>query len=69
MIWSFAIKSCLTFVTCIFDVHIAEKEYIHSIKGANQLCRSDAKDILNILNVSELREIWCISLKKVRINC
>ncbi|KAL9297408.1 hypothetical protein ACSQ67_023304 [Phaseolus vulgaris] len=43
---------------------LAEKEYIHSIKGANQLCRSDAKDILNILNVSELREIWCISLKK-----
>ncbi|WVZ04696.1 hypothetical protein V8G54_018042 [Vigna mungo] len=43
---------------------LAEKEYIHFIEGANQLCMSDVKDILNVLNVSELREIWSISLKK-----
>ncbi|XP_027930104.1 fanconi-associated nuclease 1 homolog isoform X1 [Vigna unguiculata] len=43
---------------------LAEKEYIHFIEGANQLCMSDVKDILHVLNVSELREIWSISLKK-----
>ncbi|KAG2383956.1 Fanconi-associated nuclease 1-like protein [Vigna angularis] len=44
---------------------LADKEYIHFIEDANQLCMSDVKDILNVLNVSELREIWSISLKKV----
>ncbi|XP_052723474.1 fanconi-associated nuclease 1 homolog isoform X1 [Vigna angularis] len=43
---------------------LADKEYIHFIEDANQLCMSDVKDILNVLNVSELREIWSISLKK-----
>ncbi|KAL2959400.1 hypothetical protein AAZX31_18G265100 [Glycine max] len=43
---------------------LAEKEYIHSIEDANKLCESDVNDILNILSVCELREIWCILLKK-----
>ncbi|TKY64935.1 Fanconi-associated nuclease 1-like [Spatholobus suberectus] len=43
---------------------LAEKEYIHCIEDANQLCESEVNDILNILSVSELREIWCILLRK-----
>ncbi|KAK7295657.1 hypothetical protein RJT34_18568 [Clitoria ternatea] len=41
-----------------------EKEYICSVEDANQLCESDMDDILNLLTVSELREIWCILFKK-----
>lgn len=43
---------------------LAEKEYVHFIEDANQLCENDVNDILNILSVFELREIWCILLKK-----
>ncbi|KAL5177112.1 Fanconi-associated nuclease 1 [Glycine soja] len=43
---------------------LAENEYIHSIEDANQPCESNVNDILNVLSVSELHEIWCILLKK-----
>nr|KYP32919.1 Coiled-coil domain-containing protein MTMR15 [Cajanus cajan] len=36
---------------------LAEKGYIDFIEDANQLCDSNVNDILNILSVSELREI------------
>ncbi|KAJ1435486.1 VRR-NUC domain [Sesbania bispinosa] len=43
---------------------LAEKEYICSVEDGNQLCESDMNDILNVLTVSELREVWCFLLKK-----
>ncbi|XP_061374406.1 fanconi-associated nuclease 1 homolog [Gastrolobium bilobum] len=43
---------------------LAEKGYICSVEDANQLCESDMNDILNILTVPELQEIWCFLLKK-----
>ncbi|XP_072071714.1 fanconi-associated nuclease 1 homolog isoform X2 [Arachis hypogaea] len=47
----------------IMDVHKAVKEldekgYMCSMEEAHQLSESDVSDILNILSVSELREIW-----------
>lgn len=53
----------------IFDAQkavkeLAEKEYICSLEDGNQLCESDMNDILDVLTVSELREIWSFLLKK-----
>ncbi|KAI5431576.1 Fanconi-associated nuclease 1, variant 3 [Lathyrus oleraceus] len=47
---------------------LAEKEYICTVEDGNQLCESDMNDILDVLTVSELREILCFLLKKVGIN-
>ncbi|CAL5191400.1 unnamed protein product [Lathyrus oleraceus] len=43
---------------------LAEKEYICTVEDGNQLCESDMNDILDVLTVSELREILCFLLKK-----
>ncbi|GAU17744.1 hypothetical protein TSUD_171320 [Trifolium subterraneum] len=43
---------------------LAEEEYICSVENGNQLCESDMNDILDVLTVSELREIWSFLLKK-----
>ncbi|KAK2359800.1 zinc ion binding/nucleic acid binding/hydrolase [Trifolium repens] len=43
---------------------LADKEYICSVENGNQLCESDTNDILDVLTVSELREIWSFLLKK-----
>jgi len=47
---------------------MAEKEYICSVEDGNQLCESDMNSILDVLSVSELREIWSCLRKKVGIN-
>ncbi|KAI4344868.1 hypothetical protein L6164_012055 [Bauhinia variegata] len=44
-------------------VGLIEKGYMCSVEDANQLCESVMNDILNMLTVSELREIWFM-LKK-----
>ncbi|KAF7806971.1 fanconi-associated nuclease 1-like protein [Senna tora] len=52
--------------TGIMDVQnavkgLADKGYICYVEDANHIHESDMKDILNMLTVSELREIWCIA--------
>ncbi|KHN15570.1 Fanconi-associated nuclease 1 like [Glycine soja] len=60
---SYTLEKCqLSLKDCVI-VHL-ENEYIHSIEDANQPCESNVNDILNVLSVSELHEIWCILLKK-----
>ncbi|XP_012568884.1 fanconi-associated nuclease 1 homolog isoform X2 [Cicer arietinum] len=43
---------------------LAEKEFVCSVDHGNQLCESDMNDILDVLTVAELREIWSFLLKK-----
>jgi hypothetical protein len=50
-----------------WDDCVADKEYICSVENGNQLCESDTNDILDVLTVYELREIWSFLLKKVGI--
>ncbi|XP_054821940.1 fanconi-associated nuclease 1 homolog isoform X2 [Prosopis cineraria] len=59
--------SCISY-TEIIDVQravkgLADKGYVCCVEDGDHICESDMKDILNMLTVSELREIWCI-LKK-----
>jgi len=63
-------KSCYhhLFNLYLWDDCIAEKDYICSLEDGNQLCESDMNDILDVLSLSELREIWSFLLKKVGIN-
>lgn len=54
--------------SCLEYGHITDKGYVYYVEEGSDICESEMEDILNMLTVSELREICCI-LKKVRIYC
>lgn len=55
-------------VEVVIDIvcHPAATGYVSSLEDVDELHRNDIKEMMNLLTVSELRDILC-KLKKVRI--